>query len=44
MFWGWMWGALGMILAVPLLMMLKIVSDHVESLSGLSELLGDKTT
>lgn len=42
MFWGWMWGAIGMILAVPLLMIVKTVSDHVESLSSLSELLGER--
>lgn len=42
MFWGWMWGALGCVLAVPVLMIIKTVADHVESLSGLSELLSDK--
>jgi len=42
MFWGWMWGALGLVLAVPVLMIVKTVADHVESLSGLSELLSDK--
>ena len=42
MFWGWMWGPLGLVLAVPLLMIIKTVADHVESLSGLSELLSDK--
>jgi len=42
MFWGWMWGPLGLILGVPILMMIKTVADHVESLSSLSELLGDK--
>lgn len=41
MFWGWMWGTLGLLLAVPLLMIVKTVSDHVESLSSLSELLGE---
>ena len=41
MFWGWMWGPLGLILGVPILMMVKTVADHVESLSGLSELLGE---
>ena len=41
MFWGWMWGPLGLILGVPILMMVKTVADHVESLSSLSELLGD---
>lgn len=43
MFWGWMWGAPGLVLGVPLLMMLKTIADHVESLSSISELLGDRT-
>jgi predicted PurR-regulated permease PerM len=43
MFWGWMWGAVGLILAVPLLMIVKTVSDHVESLASLSELLGERS-
>ncbi len=42
MFWGWMWGPIGLILAVPLLMIVKTVADHVESLSSISELLGDR--
>ena len=42
MFWGWMWGVMGMLLAVPILMMLKTVADHVESLSSVSELLGER--
>ena len=42
MFWGWMWGTPGMLLAVPILMMVKTVSDHVESLSSVSELLGER--
>jgi predicted PurR-regulated permease PerM len=42
MFWGWMWGALGLILAVPILMIVKTVADHVESLASVSELLGDR--
>ncbi len=42
MFWGWMWGPIGLILAVPVLMIVKTVADHVESLSSVSELLGDR--
>ena len=42
MFWGWMWGPLGLILAVPMLMIVKTVADHVESLASISELLGDE--
>jgi predicted PurR-regulated permease PerM len=42
MFWGWMWGTPGLLLAVPILMILKTVADHVESLSSVSELLGER--
>lgn len=42
MFWGWMWGTPGMLLAVPILMMIKTVSDHVESLSSVGELLSER--
>jgi predicted PurR-regulated permease PerM len=41
MFGGWMWGALGMLLAVPVLMIVKTVAEHVESLSAVNELLSE---
>jgi predicted PurR-regulated permease PerM len=44
MFWGWMWGPLGLVLAVPVLMIVKTIADHVESLSGLSEILSDRVS
>ena len=40
LFWGWLWGPVGLILATPLLMMTKTLCDHVENLQGLGELLG----
>jgi predicted PurR-regulated permease PerM len=36
---GWMWGAPGLLLAVPVLAMLKIVADHVDSLGALARIL-----
>lgn len=39
-FWGWLWGIPGALLAVPLVAILKIVSDHIESLRPLGEFLG----
>ena len=42
MFWGWLWGALGMLLAVPILMMMKTIADRVDTLAGLSELLDER--
>jgi predicted PurR-regulated permease PerM len=38
-FWFWMWGVPGAILAVPLLAVLKIVSDRVRPLKALGHLL-----
>jgi predicted PurR-regulated permease PerM len=38
-FWYWMWGAVGALLAVPLLAILKIVCDRVEPLMALGHLL-----
>jgi predicted PurR-regulated permease PerM len=32
LFWGWLWGPMGLILAVPITAVLKVVCDHVESL------------
>lgn len=41
MFWGWLWGVVGLLIAVPVLMIAKTIADHVESLSGLRALLAD---
>jgi predicted PurR-regulated permease PerM len=40
-FWSWMWGVWGLLLAVPLMMVTKAVCDHVEDLQWLGEMLGD---
>jgi len=32
LFWGWIWGITGAVLAVPLTVMVKIICDHVEPL------------
>jgi predicted PurR-regulated permease PerM len=36
---GWMWGAPGLLLAVPVLAVLKIIADHVDSLGALARIL-----
>jgi predicted PurR-regulated permease PerM len=41
LFWGWVWNVWGMLLAVPMLMVIKAVCDHVEDFKGVGELLGD---
>jgi len=38
-FWGWVWGLPGLILAIPLLMVLRSIADHVEALQPLAVLL-----
>jgi predicted PurR-regulated permease PerM len=30
LFWGWLWGAIGLILAIPITATLKVICDHVE--------------
>jgi predicted PurR-regulated permease PerM len=41
LFWGWVWNVWGMLLAVPMLMVIKAVCDHVEDLNPVGELLGE---
>jgi predicted PurR-regulated permease PerM len=41
LFWAWIWGAMGLILAVPLVGATKIVCDYVDPLRGLGAWLGD---
>ena len=39
--WGWIWGAWGLLLGVPILMVVKTVCDRVDDLKPVGELLGD---
>jgi predicted PurR-regulated permease PerM len=39
-FWYWMWGVAGAILATPLLAMLKIVCDRIDGLKPFGHFLG----
>jgi len=41
MFWGWLWGVWGMLLSIPIIVIAKVVSQHVEQLHPIAELLGD---
>ena len=38
-FWGWLWGAWGMVLAVPITSMIKIVCENVEPLHPIAVLM-----
>jgi predicted PurR-regulated permease PerM len=39
-FWGWIWGPVGMILSVPLTMALKIYLEHTDTFQWGAILLG----
>jgi predicted PurR-regulated permease PerM len=41
LFWGWLWGVWGMLLSIPIIVIVKVVAQHVEQLHPLAELLGD---
>ncbi len=39
LFWGWIWGVWGLLLAVPIMVALKAVCERVDDLSSYAELL-----
>ncbi|MGE0450389.1 MAG: AI-2E family transporter [Vicinamibacterales bacterium] len=41
LFFGWVWNVWGLLLAVPMLMVIKAVCDHVEDFRAVGELLGE---
>ncbi len=43
-FWGWLWGILGIVVAVPLLVTLRVFSSHFEELAAVGELIGESTS
>jgi predicted PurR-regulated permease PerM len=41
LFWGWLWGIWGMLLSIPIIVIVKVVTEHVEQLKPVAELLGE---
>jgi predicted PurR-regulated permease PerM len=41
LFWGWLWGAWGLLLAVPITAAIKAVCERVDDWNGFAELLSD---
>src|SRR4029450_10821511 len=39
--WGWLWGVWGMLLSIPIIVIVKVVAQHVEQLQPLAKVLGD---
>lgn len=40
LFWGWLWGAMGLVVAAPIMIIVKVCCDHIENLRPIGELLG----
>jgi predicted PurR-regulated permease PerM len=38
-FWGWLWGFIGALMAVPMLVMIKVISDYVEGMEPVGRFL-----
>ena len=40
-FFSWLWGLWGMLLGIPVIVILKVICEHIEHLQPIAELLGD---
>lgn len=40
-FWGWLWGVIGMFLSIPIMVIIKIILDNIPALQFLSVLMSD---
>jgi len=41
LFWSWAWGVWGLLLAVPIMMSIKVICDHVDDLKPIGRFLGE---
>lgn len=41
LFWSWAWGVWGLLLAVPIMMSIKVICDHVDDLKPVGRFLGE---
>jgi predicted PurR-regulated permease PerM len=41
LFWTWLWGIWGMLLSIPIIVIIKVISERVEELHPIAELLGN---
>ncbi len=41
LFWGWLWGIWGLLLGVPVVVIIKVISERVEGMEPIAELLGE---
>lgn len=40
LFWGWLWGAIGLVLAIPITATIKVICDHVDGFEPAGRWLG----
>ncbi len=43
LFWGWLWGPIGLMVATPILIIVKVCCDHIENLKPIGELMGGRS-
>ena len=41
LFWGWLWGFWGLLLGIPIVVVVKVIAEHVEGMQAFAELLGE---
>ncbi len=41
LFWAWLWGIGGMLLGIPIIVIVKVISERIEYLQPIAELLGE---
>ncbi|MFZ6876197.1 AI-2E family transporter [Undibacterium sp. Di27W] len=41
LFWGWLWGGWGLLLGVPIIVIVKVVSEHIDGMQAVAELLSE---
>jgi predicted PurR-regulated permease PerM len=41
LFWGWLWGVWGLLLGIPIVVVIKVIAEHVDGMQTVAELLGE---
>ncbi|MDB5763747.1 MAG: hypothetical protein JWQ21_2742 [Herminiimonas sp.] len=41
LFWGWLWSVWGLLLGIPIIVIIKVISERIEGMQPIAELLGD---
>ena len=41
LFWGWLWGAWGLLLGVPIIVVVKVMAEHIDGMQAVAELLSE---